>query len=535
MITILICPDIMDSEFYDALFDTMDSLTKNGDSVEFVFENPDVYRKAKLKSEYISLKKDLRFFKYPYKCRELTSGSIYQYIKSCLNGDNQRYNNHADIFLAGASEEILQLVINEYRDELRFSVKALLKSNNVWSWEEIYNTTQPDKIGNRKSEIELNPKPDEKIQLKDLISPEKKSKQKKIILLSVTAVLIILVILIFLLINPVSEKEEKEAVNNISEPASEAEEETTLSEQELAEKASDIFNRYFMEQISYDEAKELYEELPETDNDEIKKIISDTDVISESRLSYQAGKQELENRNYKEAIEHYKNVVEIDTNYYMLAQAESSLALSDYKTSEKQKAEEMAEAENYGEAYIKLQTIKEEFPDDSFLISECSNMQNKYMNEWINAQRQWGNYFGENGAVTLMYSYQYFDIDGGSDALIQEGYNYEREQLFNIINQKRAELGYEPLESNDKLLRIADGDALLVKEERNDEIIPSCNKNLFYASNALQVMENNYIQIEGAGEFLESSKSVGIGIIFDEESMTCIWAVLTASETEFLE
>ena len=115
---------------------------------------------------------------------------------------------------------------------------------------------------------------------------------------------------------------------------------------------------------------------------------------------------------------------------------------------------------------------------------------------------------------------------------MQEAYQYEREKLIGFLNEKRAELGYEPMTNNDALVIRAEGIAQIVKEERADEVYSDYNYYYYYAQDAENAIEKNYIQLEGPGEFEESSKYIGVGILFDEEVKMCVWVVLTAAEID---
>ena len=524
MITILVCADETVLQCRDALFDTMDALTED-DNIEFLFENPCLYQKKTLNKAYAALKDDSHFFKYP--CKELYSGTLFQYLESKFQ---KNVPSHTHLFLIGASKEMLQTVIENYHQELNFTVKAFLKLGETWNWETIHNETELDKSNAGNKEIDLKRFLNQPLQAKVLKSPAQRKKEQKTTII-IIMVLLFLALLAFFSVRYFSAKRKEEAAQRAAELVAQIQPET-ISEEEILQQTEEIFKQYFTEEISYEDAVQAVNSLAETESEEISHLISDMTAILHSREAYQVGKEAMTSQNYQMAIDSFANVIEKDTNYYKLAQSESQLALSEYKSSQKKKAEELALSGNYGDAYLMLRETIQNFSDDDLFVGECMDKQKKYMDEWINAQRQSGNYFGENGAVMLAYSYQYFSMDGGLDGLLQEAYQYECERLINLLNAKRAELGYEPMINNDGLVIRAKGDAQLIKEKRYDEIYSDYNINYYCAKNAENVMEEQYVQLEGIGEFVENSKSIGVGILFDEEEMTCIWVVLTASETD---
>lgn len=527
MITVLMFADKITLQCCDDMFDTINTLTIN-DNIEFLFENSCIYKKMPFQKEYKSLKNDERFFRYT--CYELYSGDLFRYLLNSLNNDGlKRHSNNAHIFVVGASKELLNAIVQNYNQELNFTVKAFLKQDGKWQWKIIHDEIQLDTIDTENNGINPHSSSNQEIKLKELKSPQQRKKKNKAAI-TVIVLLFLIATVIFFYARNVSDKKKETTEQQTVETTTEIQKET-VNKEEIIQQAEGIFRQYFMEEISYEDAENAIKNFPEIESDEISKILSDMTDILHSREAYQAGQQAVDSGNYKEAVGCFKNVIEKDTNYYRLAQSESKLAVSEYKTNEKEKAEETALSGNYGDAYLKLRTLAEEFPDDKLLVDECTDKQKKYMDEWINVQRQYGNYFQEDGAVVLAYSYQYFNMDGGIDSLLQEAYSHEREQLINMLNQKRAELGYEPMNSNDGLIIRAEGDARLIKEGREDEIYSDYNIYFYRAKNAENAM-GNYVQIEGIGEFVENTKSIGVGILFDEEEMTCIWVVLTASETD---
>lgn len=521
MIKILLCADKSTLQCCEALFDKMDTL--KDDNIEFLFENPRFYKKKKLK-EYASLKNDSRFFKYP--CRELSSGILSQYLSEELKKDISGHFAH--LFLVCPSREMLQTVVENYSSEFNFTVRAFLEQEGEWDWKVIHSETDiTNAYGEDSDKKYFSNKP---FKEKILKSPSQRKKSRKTFWL--TGIILVLLAVIFMVWYFIASNKEKEKIKKeASESAVETQPET-VSEEEILLQAQDIYKKYFIEEISYEDALQDFESLPEIESEEIDELVSDINSIQQSRETYHAGEEALGSGNYQTAIDCFSNVIEKDTNYYKLAQSEIQVAVSEYKEDYKKDAEELMLSGNYGDAYMLLKEAVQNFSDDDLFVGECTEKQKQYMDEWINSQRQAGNYFGDNGAVILAYSYEYFDMDGGLDNLLQEAYQHEREQLISLLNEKRAELGYEPMVSNDALIIRAEGDAQLIKENRAEEVYSNYNYYCYNAQDAENAMEKNYIQLEGIGEFAENSKYIGIGILFDEEEMTCVWVVLTAAEID---
>lgn len=311
-------------------------------------------------------------------------------------------------------------------------------------------------------------------------------------------------------------------------------EEIPVNEDDVISEAQKNLKNYINDEISYDDAKAVFDGLPEIENEVMNGILADFQAVFSSNESFQKGNELYELGNYKEAIDNFNNVIEADKNNYQSAQALSSLALEKYKMSRKQQAEEAYMSEDYKKAYMDITELAEEFPDDSFLGSECEEKQKDYIKSWIEYQRQNGNYFGEEGAVVLAFSYNFFDIDDGIDALKQEGYDYEREQLFSMINSKRAEqLEYPQIETSTVLQDIAESTAE-IRLSTGEDPDTGYNQNFSDAVNAQGVMDSTFLNYRDCAPFYESSHYAGIGIRFNEQEMNLLWVILSAMEDESL-
>lgn len=323
---------------------------------------------------------------------------------------------------------------------------------------------------------------------------------------------------------------EKSEKNKDEQPS--VSEEISVNEDEIIAEAQENLKNYINDEISYDEAKAVFDGFPEIENEALNEISADFQAVFSSKESFRTGNEMYESGNYKEAIDNFSNVIQLDKNNYQSAQAFSSLALERYKSSQKQQAEEAYMSDDFKKAYMDITSLAEEFPDDSFLGNECTEKKNVYMKSWIESQRQKKIYFGEEGAVILAYSYNFFDIDGGIGNLKQEGYDYEREQLFNMINSKRAEqLSYPLVETNTILQDIAESTAE-IRLSTGEDPDTNYNQNFSNAVTAQGVMDTTFLNYNDCAPFYESSHYIGIGICFNEQENNLLWVILSAMEDD---
>ena len=434
---------------------------------------------------------------------------------------------HSDVCLLGADDDMLLLTVQKYSLSLSFTVKALVNQNNQWEWKMLNQHTVLDSMLTGKPTFTVRPEGEtvSKIQLE---SPQKKKQQLKI--------RILLVVLLFALATGTSlllQKLTDMTALPPEEPPSVAE---TISEQEALEHAEWILEAYNEEEISYKEAAEALDTVELQENEEFQKISEEIETLKKSKESYLAGQSAYQAGYYKEAAKSFQNVSELDKINFNSAQSYAELCMEKYKTSEKMLADSAWKEDNFKDAYQILQELSEEFPEDNFLMQECLDMQKKYLNEYVEQQKNAGNYFSENGAVPVVYELNAEkDIEGGIDALTEQGYEYERSQLVNLLNEKRESLGLSPVSYHSVLGAIAQGDAEKLAKEPQAEIYSDYNLSVFYAHSVQEAMENFYIEIEGDGELMGSSASIGIGISYIKEDKNCVWLVLSAKETNFLE
>lgn len=531
MITILMCTDEITLQCRDALFDNIPQISDD-DNIEFIFENPRYYSSSKLKDDYTSLKDDSRFFKYS--CKELSSGCLFRYISDAFENNDKSHINHSHLYLIGASKEMLKIVIEKYHKDLNFTVNLFVRNENCWKWVSIHNDTVLESL-NVNSEAKVHVRiTSQTTKLKELKSPKQRKKQQHLKRVAFIVIIALAAGIIILHMNNKRDKEiqkEKERAAIAAQEAAEKERSAAEKKERALEIAESICKQYYYEEIPYEEAENRINELAENDKEKFSSFINRINELKNSRDEYQSGMEMLEKKCFDNALYHFSNVSENDNYYYKLAQAYSIVAEDECITDQKETAEEYMLSGEYDKAYYTLQRLIDENPDNEFLITECMDQQKKYMDAWIDSQREIGNYFGDNGAVILAYTYDYFNMDGGIEMLLQEAYQHERETLIQFLNQKREELGYESMTSNDGLLLRAEGNAQLIKEGRNSEVYTEYNIYTYRAKNAEDAM-SNYTQIEGIGEFAQNSRSIGIGILFDEESMDCIWVILTASQKD---
>lgn len=313
---------------------------------------------------------------------------------------------------------------------------------------------------------------------------------------------------------------------------------TTINTEEIINQAKDILERYINNKLSYEEAQNEFGLLTKIDGEEMVKILETFNNFYNSKINYIKGEETFNSGQfkdariaYKEAEKFYNMTDNVNSDYY--ENIKKNIELSIY--SQKQKAEEIYRSGNYKEAYSEIKSLAEEFPEENEFIE----IQNKYIKDWIENQRQQQRYFQEDGAVTIAYEYNFFDVNGGIEELKQEGYYFESEQLINIINQERSNRGFQPLINNERLKTIAIKCAEALRNDPyhdfNGEV--RYNINPFSACSADEAKNKDdvylYLSIkDNIGEILENSKTIGVGICYDENKKTCSWAVLTAEETE---
>ncbi|MGN1036723.1 MAG: CAP domain-containing protein, partial [Ruminococcus sp.] len=172
-----------------------------------------------------------------------------------------------------------------------------------------------------------------------------------------------------------------------------------------------------------------------------------------------------------------------------------------------------------------IKSLADEFPDDTAFADECDELYSDILREWINSQKSNENYFGDNGAVIIAYTYQFFDFEGGIDELKQEGFQCETKKLFDMINSHREQNGLPALEINSSMMDTAQlcADNYLQGESPNVEY----NTDIIDRNTAEEIMQYHYTDKVHTSPFLESSTNIGIGISFNTENMKCAWIILT--------
>lgn len=299
--------------------------------------------------------------------------------------------------------------------------------------------------------------------------------------------------------------------------------EETINIKDAENQAQEIFNQLTSGYISEENARELlYTLYDETNSDKIHEIIFKVN----DRINFNLGEDDFNNGNYMEAIEDYRKVSNTDKIIFQNSKSKIALCIENYQEEEKQKIlDSITNGENYQTAVEKINTLAGEFPDDEKFASECSELYSDILREWINKQKSNENYFGNDGAVIIAYTYQFFDFEGGIDSLEQEGFQCEMIKLFNMINEYRKQNGLSELIINNAMMDTAQdcADNYLEGEFPNAEY----NTDIIDRNTAEEIMQYHYTDRIHTNPFLESSTNIGIGISFNPENMQCAWIILT--------
>lgn len=481
----------INSESLESLFQTISKIKDEKEDIRLIFES-EKYIEDENINTYMTLNKR---FKKIYTLNAFTAeDGIEDYLSKNINYPNI-------IYLLNATSEFIKETNEKYPTA---KIKVFTEKDGKLICSDISDVINPP-IQDNNNSFERK-------------SSKKSPKKKTIIFCSILAsVTIILCGGIFIM-----RKDNGQEIEQQNTQISEKESQIAFDK----EKSEEIYNEYISENITYKEAVDAIEALSTYDKDKVDAI----NKIQSSRNFYQQAKAEAENGAYKKAIADFQKVISLDETYYKLAQSEIALCIANYKTSEKQQAEEIAKTEDYKSAYDKLESLKNEFKDDTFLNDECISMQIKYIKTWIENQAASNKYFTENGAVMLAYSYSCLDENSVND-IINQGIQYEKQSLLNKLNGKRTEFGKDALTENSYLSTMADNYAVLFGSNRVSEINVNYNTHGFIADSADTAMESAYLDLD-VGEFFDSSKSIGIGIFFNTTNLTCYWYVLTASETD---
>ncbi len=352
----------------------------------------------------------------------------------------------------------------------------------------------------------------------DIQTAEKsqKSRKSKIIFLSVFLMILVSAGAFFI----ISENKNKSVSD--SESTDEIPKETVNIEY-AENQAQEIFNQLTSGEISEEDAQELlYMLYNNTNSDKIHKIIFKVN----DRINFNLGEEDFNAGNYMEAVENYRKVSNTDKIIFENAKSKIKLCNENYQKEEIQKIKNLiTNGGNYQTALENIKPLADKFPDDTAFADECENLYSDILREWINSQKSNENYFGDNGAVIIAYTYQFFDFDGGIDELKQEGFQCEKNKIFNMINSQREQNGLPKLDINDSMMTTAQNcaDNYLQGESPNVEY----NTDIIDRNTAEEIMQYHYTDRVHTSPFLESSKNIGIGISFNPENMKCAWIILT--------
>lgn len=352
----------------------------------------------------------------------------------------------------------------------------------------------------------------------DIQTAEKsqKSRKSKIIFLSVFLLILVSAGALFI----ISENKNKSVPD--SELTDEIPQET-INIEDAENQAQDIFNQLTSGDISEEDAlKVLYTLYDKTNSDKIHKIIFKVN----DRINFNLGEEDFNAGNYMQAVEDYRKVSNTDKMIFENARSKISMCIENYQKEEKQKIQDLIiNGENYQTALENIKSLADEFPDDTAFADECDELYSDILREWINSQKSNENYFGDNGAVIIAYTYQFFDFEGGIDELKQEGFQCETKKLFDMINSHREQNGLPALEINSSMMDTAQlcADNYLQGESPNVEY----NTDIIDRNTAEEIMQYHYTDKVHTSPFLESSTNIGIGISFNTENMKCAWIILT--------
>ncbi|MCD7891556.1 MAG: hypothetical protein LUG26_07425 [Ruminococcus sp.] len=180
---------------------------------------------------------------------------------------------------------------------------------------------------------------------------------------------------------------------------------------EVSEEIDEIYDGYYNEEISYEEAVENLNEIETSDDSSIQDLVANCqeriDKIKQSRLNYQLGEEAYAEQNYMEALTYYYAVDAIDELYYEKTKEKITIVTQEYKDYELAVADAYYQAQAYQSAVICLINVEDVFKDDTSFVENLLTLRAEYLEKWIESQREKHLYFTgdslEEGAVYIWH------------------------------------------------------------------------------------------------------------------------------------
>lgn len=198
----------------------------------------------------------------------------------------------------------------------------------------------------------------------------------------------------------------------------------------------------------------------------------------------------------------------------------------------------------YRDAIAAVDKTASEHSENSDFVAECNAKKCDIYTKWVAYAESQGNYFGSDGAVAAASELDGLSGNADVEGCIARGVEYEKANYITIINAKRAELGYSPLEevpavsgiAASNVKKLIDSGADSASYDITEELNTAFPKWMEWKTSSsagtdgAQSFADSLDKSDETGEFNSSFGYIGVGAEYNKKNKSIAWYVITISD-----